>query len=106
MHIPRGVTQPEPRRGEPLPEREPKPSEETGPLGAIDGADAGALGTAPPPETAPPGAHVEDVEHRVPGADFERPLRESKPWFTSLAFESEQAGVGNEALEEEHAERE
>lgn len=67
-------------------------------LGAIEGTDAGALGTAPAPETAPPGAQVSDAEHLVPGASFDddRHAEESKPWFTSLAAESHQAGVGNE----------
>lgn len=66
-------------------------------LGGIEGADDGALGTAPPPESAPPGAEVSDAEHRVPGAGFDehRP-DEAKPWFTSLAFESDQAGVAND----------
>jgi hypothetical protein len=66
-------------------------------LDGIEGADDGALGTAPPPESAPPGAQVSDAEHRVPGAGFDehRP-DEPKPWFTSLAFESDQAGVAND----------
>ncbi len=70
-------------------------------LGAIEGTDDGALGTAPAPETAPPGAQVSDAEHLVPGAAFdeERHAEESKPWFTSLAAESQQAGVGNEPAE-------
>ena len=29
-------------------------------LGALEGADPAALGIEPPPEPAPPGAHVED----------------------------------------------
>ena len=67
-------------------------------LGAIEGADDGALGTAPAPEGAPPGAQVSDEEHLVPGAtvDDDRHAEESKPWFTSLAAESHQAGVANE----------
>lgn len=66
-------------------------------LGSIEGADEGALGTAPPPESAPPGAEVSDAEHLVPGAGYDqhRP-DEAKPWFTSLAFESDQAGVAND----------
>jgi hypothetical protein len=63
----------------------------------IEGADAGALGTSPPPETAPPGAEVDASEHLVPGATFDdRPPTGAKPWFTSLAFDDDQAGVGND----------
>lgn len=66
-------------------------------LAAIEGADAGALGISPPPESAPPGARVPDEEELVPGADFGRqPATEAKPWFTSLAAESDQAGVAND----------
>jgi hypothetical protein len=67
-------------------------------LDAIDGADDGALGTAPPPQSAPTGAQVSDAEHLVPGATFDddRHAEKSKPWFTSLAAESHQAGVGND----------
>lgn len=67
-------------------------------LGSLEGADDGALGTAPAPESAPPGARVSDDEHRVPGADFDerRHGHDEKPWFTSLASESDQAGVGND----------
>jgi hypothetical protein len=66
-------------------------------LGGIEGADDGALGIAPAPESAPAGAEVSDAEHLVPGAnhDDHRP-DQAKPWYTSLAFESDQAGVGND----------
>ncbi|MGH2381613.1 MAG: hypothetical protein ACRDG7_10390 [Candidatus Limnocylindria bacterium] len=65
--------------------------------GGLEGADAAALGTAAPPESAPPGAEVVDEERLVPGANFdEAPRDRSKPWFTSLAAESEQAGVAND----------
>ena len=76
-------------------EDERRPAEH---LDAIDGADDGALGTAPPPEGAPPGAHVSDAEHLVPGATFDddRHAEESKPWHTTLAAESPQAGVAND----------
>lgn len=66
-------------------------------LGGLEGADAAALGTDAAPESAPPGAEVVDEEHLVPGAGFDhaRP-NDPKPWFTSLAAESGQAGVGND----------
>jgi hypothetical protein len=64
---------------------------------ALDGADAGALGTDAPPSPAPPGAEVDPSEHLVPGATFgEGPKTEAKPWFTSLGAESDQAGVAND----------
>ena len=66
-------------------------------LGAIEGADGGALGLKPPPEPAPPDAQEPVEEHIVPGAaDGERVPNEAKPWFSSLAAESEQAGVAND----------
>ncbi|MGH2417371.1 MAG: hypothetical protein ACRDFY_03475 [Candidatus Limnocylindria bacterium] len=66
-------------------------------LGGLEGADAAALGTDAPPETAPPGAVVDDDERLVPGAHFDDVRRDqAKPWFTSLAAESEQAGVAND----------
>jgi len=66
-------------------------------LQGIEGADAAALGVGPPPESAPRGAEVDDSENLVPGADFGlHPATDSKPWFTSLAAESGQAGVGND----------
>ncbi|HEX2883870.1 MAG TPA: hypothetical protein VHQ42_04785 [Candidatus Limnocylindria bacterium] len=70
--------------------------------GSLAGADAAAMGMEPPPESAPPGAEVSDAEHLVPGADFGTQVAdEEKPWFTSLAAESEQAGVMNEPLDPE-----
>lgn len=73
---------------------ERRPTDE---LGGIEGVDDGALGTAPAPESAPPGAEVSDAEHLVPGAGYDRHRPdEAKPWFTSLAAESEQAGVAND----------
>lgn len=66
-------------------------------LGGLEGADAAALGTDAPPESAPPGAQVDDEERLVPGAGFDDVARDtSKPWFTSLAAESDQAGVAND----------
>lgn len=67
-------------------------------LGGIEGADAAALGVDAAPESAPPGAVVEDDEKLVPGAgDAEADRHGSKPWFTSLAATSDQAGVANDA---------
>ena len=64
---------------------------------AVEGADAGALGMAPPPEPAAADAQEPIEEHLPPGAAHdERVLDEAKPWFTSLAADSEQAGVAND----------
>ena len=63
----------------------------------IEGADSAALGTADPPESAPPGARVDDAEHRVPGPTYDGPGRVAKPWNTSLAADNDQAGVANES---------
>lgn len=66
-------------------------------LGGLEGTDASALGVTPPPESSPEAAAVEDEETLVPGANFgDRPPTEAKPWMTSLAAESEQAGVAND----------
>jgi hypothetical protein len=66
-------------------------------LAGIEGVDDHALGVAPPPQPAPPAAEVDDEEIRIPGATFgDRLPIEPKPWFTSLAAESDQAGVAND----------
>jgi hypothetical protein len=66
-------------------------------LGGLEGTDSAALGTQPPPQPAPETARVEDEENLVPGAHFgDRPATDAKPWFTSLAAESDQAGVAND----------
>jgi hypothetical protein len=66
-------------------------------LGGLEGTDPAALGTESPPETAPQGAVVDDDERLVPGANFDDVRRDqAKPWFTSLAAGSEQAGVAND----------
>lgn len=70
---------------------------------ALEGADDAALGTAPPPESAPPGARVDDAEHHVPGPTFDGPGRAEKPWSTSLAAASDQAGVANEQAGDDDA---
>ena len=65
-------------------------------LDVIEGADAGALGIDEPPVSAPPGASVDAGQRSVPGAPMDGPGHERKPWHTSLAAQSDQAGVGNE----------
>lgn len=66
-------------------------------LGGIEGTDAGALGTEPPPQSAPEAAEVDDADTSIPGPDFgDHVATADKPWFTSLAAESDQAGVGND----------
>ena len=66
-------------------------------LGGLRGADAAALGVEAVPESAPPGARVDDEKRLVPGANFDEVRRDqAKPWFTSLAAESDQAGVAND----------
>lgn len=63
----------------------------------LEGADAAAMGTDGPVESAPPGAQVVDEERTVPGAGSGDLVPDkAKPWFTSLAAASDQAGVGNE----------
>ena len=65
--------------------------------GALEGADPAALGVSDPPQPAPPGAQVDASEHLVPGAGFDdAPHTEAKPWNTSLAARSPQAGVAND----------
>jgi len=65
-------------------------------LNVIEGADSGALGIDDPPASAPPGASVDPEETRVPGPELERPGTEAKPWASSLAARSDQAGVAND----------
>ena len=72
-------------------------------LDVIEGADAGSLGIDEPPESAPTAAAVDPGETRVPGAPMDGPGHEAKPWFTSLAAESDQAGVANEPPDEQEA---
>jgi hypothetical protein len=78
-------------------DRESERPRRRAPPGALEGADAGALGTDAPPSSAPPGAQVDPSEHLVPGATHgEGPKTAAKPWFTSLGAESDQAGVAND----------
>lgn len=64
-------------------------------LGAVEGADAAALGLTGVPEPAPP-AEMDAGERLVPGAVDEARGAARKPWQTSLAAESSQAGVAND----------
>ena len=70
----------------------------------IEGTDDAALGMAPPPESAPPGARVDDAAQQVPGPTYDGPGRVAKPWSSSLAAESPQAGVANEPEPEPESE--
>ena len=66
-------------------------------LGGLEGADEAGLGIDATPHEAPPGATIQDDVRLVPGADFdERRRDEAKPWSTSLAAASGQAGVAND----------
>lgn len=71
----------------------PARPERTGPLGSIAGTDAGALGTGGTQRLDPARASVEEAEKPALAHAEERPATEAKPWFTSLAFHSDQAGV-------------
>ena len=62
-------------------------------LGSIPGADDAALGLTPTPGLDPPAAEVDASSSLTPAAfDHEAAVRESKPWATSLAYQSPQAG--------------
>ena len=66
-------------------------------IGAIEGADSAAMGTAGGPESAPAAAEIQDDVRLVPGANYdEMNLDEPKPWSTTLAYGSGQAGVAND----------
>ncbi len=70
----------------------------TGPLGSIEGADHAALGLDAEPASAPPGAQVDPSEAAaLPGPAFgDAPNTARKPWETSLATKSDDAGIGAE----------
>jgi hypothetical protein len=70
-------------------------------LGVIEGTDDAALGIDADPAGAPAGAAVDPTETRVPGATKEGPAQGVKPWSTTLAFNDEQAGVGNDPIDEQ-----
>ena len=71
-------------------------------LNVVEGADAASLGVAPPPQSTPAEVQPADDVRLPPGADFDaKPNTARKPWFTSLAAESEQAGVGNDPPDEQ-----
>jgi hypothetical protein len=77
-----------------VPPAEPK---RTGPMGSIAGADRAGLGLDAEPETAPSGAQVDPSESELPGPDFGTfPTTAEKPWETTLATKSDDAGIGAE----------
>ena len=62
-------------------------------LGGIPGADAAALGLTPTPGLEPTVAQVDPTSTETPAAfDHAAAVRESKPWATSLAYQSPQVG--------------
>lgn len=76
------------------PPAEPKRS---GPLGSIEGADRAALGLDAEADSAPPGAQVDPTEADLPGPKFgDFPASDEKPWETTLATKSDDAGIGAE----------
>jgi hypothetical protein len=77
-----------------LPPAEPK---RDGPLGSLEGADRAALGLDPAPQPASPAAQVDPSETALPGPKFgDQPATAAKPWYTSLAAESDEAEIGAE----------
>ena len=71
-------------------------------LGGLEGADAASLGVTPPPASAPAEAQPVATPELPPGATFdETPNDEAKPWFSSLAAKSDQAGVANDPPDEQ-----
>jgi hypothetical protein len=78
---------------------EPAEPDRSGPMNTIAGTDAGALGIGDTQRTDPP--HADTAPSRpTPPAGFDpNEARESKPWFTTLAARSEQAGVANDPAE-------
>ncbi|HEX7224973.1 MAG TPA: hypothetical protein VF367_05285 [Candidatus Limnocylindria bacterium] len=71
-------------------------------LNVVEGADAASLGVSPAPESTPADLQPDDDVRLPPGADFDATRNDArKPWFTSLAAESDQAGVGNDPPDEQ-----
>ncbi len=64
------------------------------PPGAVPGADRAGLGLTPTPGLEATSAQVDPSSFRAPAAfDQDEALRQSKPWATTLAYQSPQAGV-------------
>ena len=82
-----------------------EPDTEGSPLGTIAGSDAASLGLTPPAGLQPPAAEVDTTPERPAPAAFDQDtaLRESKPWGTSLAYQSPQAGEDAVIEEQEEA---
>ena len=91
----------------------PRPSEDNAPdaadapvantpPGANPGADRAALGLTPPAGLQPTTAEVDPSFFEPPAAfDESEALRESKPWSTSLAYQSPEVGVDADAAGDE-----
>ncbi len=76
----------------------PADPKRTGPMGSIAGADRAALGVDARAESAPEGAQVDPTETDIPGPHFaDHPATAEKPWETSFATKSDDAGIGAEA---------
>ena len=62
-------------------------------LGSVPGADAAALGLTPTPGLERPAVEVDPTSTETPAAfEHAAAVRESKPWSTSLAYQSPQVG--------------
>jgi hypothetical protein len=75
----------------------PAEPQRTGPMGSIEGADRAGLGLDAEPEPAPRAAQVDPTEAHVPGPVWgDLPATDRKPWQTSVATKSDDAGIGAE----------
>ena len=72
------------------------------PPGTIPGADRAALGMTPPAGLEPTTAQVDPTSFETPAAfDQAEAVRQAKPWSTSLAYQSPQAGVDADEVGDE-----
>ncbi|HET8570396.1 MAG TPA: hypothetical protein VFN14_00715 [Candidatus Limnocylindria bacterium] len=73
----------------------PAKPQRTGPMGSIEGADRAGLGIDAEPEPAPVAAQVDPSKTHVPGPAWgDLPATDRKPWQTTLATKSDDAGIG------------
>ena len=80
----------------------PQPEIDADLSGAIAGTDSAALGLGAPAGLDPTQAQVDPTSTETPAAfDQQAALRESKPWSTSLAYQSPQAGLDAQIDREE-----